>query len=316
MNSLIDKFPFPTPLFLHTSSDSSTDNECNIATGVDQKVSPCCVSSMTCLLASARASAKQSGVGGVLDMLQKKFKWGFKRLNYLCECLQHAGEIDCGASMALALLILNSIELNKDERDLRFAPVQLICGANFVQKAILNEEYLKQFKQQGIGSVPWISTDADCMYHQVVGIISVAKKTILLWDYGEWLLPCNDMSADEAILGLKVVVHDTCKDVFGDSMLYNWGGKSIQLNHWNKIEATTSLDICAEKLAPAVESLQSLLNCAETNNEHSTVECNKTNSVEKECNSKVTVCVSGCHMSANPCSGVGMFWYSMHDLEQ
>lgn len=210
--------------------------------------------------------------------------------------------------MAAALTVLNSLTLNDSEKDLRFVPVQLICKLNSSQKDCFTSEYAAmEFKSSD--AAPWIVDD--CEYHLVVGVLSTTNNTIQLWNFKEWLLPCTDFQLDgEPVIAVRVACTETMlrpntSAVAPSLPQWMWCDTPLSLGKWCRLDeghrrggkmpgwslsalfgggdrSSTTLPMDRDNVALPPPSQHAPLN-----------------------SSKVAVCISGCHMSTMPCSGVG-----------
>lgn len=300
MEDLIARFTSPTPLFLHTKDESDAGSlELN-------KLAPCCLSCLSSMNAAAQSCSALTGVAGVLDMLQRRIKWGYARCDFLCECFERPGELDCGAGMALALIVLNSIALKESEKSLRFLSVQLVKKINSSQHQDFNANF--KHTTSSTENATWIGVN--CMYHQVVGVVDTLHKTVALWDfgqweYGQWLLPSSDTTQEESILAVRLVNDASSSTLTSEERdeTYWWRDREIKLNEWSRTQTlpqNTTNDMCAQKF----KSLNDLFACATGSHGHLTSFDSEQGSNSDQL-AQVTVCVSGCHMSAIPCSGVG-----------
>ena len=270
------KFPSPSPIVVHVQNDSKV-------------ISPCCKTSLACIVSSAQACLSTNGVAGVLNMLENSIHWGFARKDYVCECLSHMNELDCEAGAALVVKVLRSVHFLGKENDLQFVSVQLIEAYNASNTTITTNQY-KQVKPDSV--VPWIS--GSYYYHVAVGIISTVTtstggRSIKIWDFGKWLQPYQVATEDSAIISVRVVSSNS-------TAFYDWNGTKLVANEWNSTGvAWNNSAVVNEEVGPTVQhAVLPTPNAAA---------CNALELPQHH--QKLTVYVSGCHMSANPCSGVG-----------
>jgi len=272
------KFPSSNQIFFHFQNDS-TKKSWNKP--IKKVIAPCCKASLACLVSSAQSCLSTSGVAGVLNMIENSIHWGFARKTYVCECIEHMNELDCEASAALAVKILRSVQFIGKEDDLQFVPVQLIGVCN--DSHITVEK--NQFKQQTHDSeVPWMA--GSYYYHVAVGIISPMRGTIKIWDFGTWLQPYQEATEDCAIVSMRVD---------SSTAVYDWLGTKLVANQWTRTgdgwnkkrndEDSSHFTLPRIKNVP----LPTVINAPILPNKI------------------LIVYVSGCHMSANPCSGVGKY---------
>jgi hypothetical protein len=168
---------------------------------------------------------------------------------------------------------------------------------------------------------PWIASD--CEYHQVVGIVNTSNKTILLWNYGEWLLPARDLTLEETILAVRIVsrgVNCLSLSEEEEGAVYSWRGMALRLNQWTRSETPSTLTLRENKrtIFQPLRSLFSSTPCPAAashrlyrpDGEHLPDDsipdvCDEVEVEEARSEATITICVGGCHMSAMPCSGVG-----------
>lgn len=282
------KFQIPSPVAVHFQNDAKV-------------ISPCCKTSLACIVSSAQSCLSTNGVAGVLHMLENSIHWGFARKDYVCECLSHMNELDCEAGAALAVKVLRSVQFPGKENDLQFVPVQLIEACNTSNITMTANQY-KQLMPDSV--VPWIS--GSYFYHVAVGIISTTTTTttgarsIKIWDFGQWLQPYQVATEDSAIVSMRVVSSNSSSTAF-----YDWSGTKLIANEWTstgdawktstvvkeKEEDTSHPTVQHAVLPLPTAAIAVAINASEISQQHQ----------------MLTVFVSGCHMSANPCSGVGKY---------
>mmetsp|Transcript_26423 Transcript_26423/g.36365 ORF Transcript_26423/g.36365 Transcript_26423/m.36365 type:complete len:1107 (+) Transcript_26423:340-3660(+) len=269
---LQSKFSSPSPIVVHFQN--GLKEPWNKQTKKD--VASCCKTAIASIVSSAQSCLSTNGVAGVLNMLEKRIHWGFARKDYVCECLECMNELDCEAGASLAVKILRSVQFIGREDELQFVPVQLIRAFNTSSITITKNQYT-QLKHDSV--VPWMA--GSCSYHLVVGIISVRRGTIKLWDFGVWLQPSREATEDSAILSVRVV---------SSTAVYDWYGTKLVANQWTNCgdgwnKSRTNEGTSCPTLPWAKNVLLPLVSLVPQ---------------------QLTVFVSGCHMSANPCSGVGV----------
>jgi hypothetical protein len=187
-------------------------------------------------------------------------------------------ELDCEAGSALAIKVLRSVKFSGTEDELQFVPVQLIRAFNASSTAITKNQF-KQLKHDSV--IPWMA--GSYSYHVVVGIISATRGTIKIWDFGMWLQPYCEATEDCAIVAVRVVSSTAVHDWYGTKLVANqW---IYTGDGWNKSKADKD---ASQSTFPWFK--KSFLSTA--------IDA----SVLSE---QLSVYVSGCHMSANPCSGIG-----------
>ena len=67
----------------------------------------CCRCTCSAHTACIVAGAMKNGIFGAMEMLVSKHQWGVARVDYCCEQSHHMGHLDCSASSAFAIDMLN-----------------------------------------------------------------------------------------------------------------------------------------------------------------------------------------------------------------
>jgi hypothetical protein len=286
VQKLISFFPLPVTISLHLQSERDSvaheetaeilnlkeiikenlkENEVKISL----QPAACCVSTLTYLKSFLHTPY---GLFGALNLLAQRFKWGFGRCDYLCQCISQADNLDCGSGMALALTVLRSFK-----GDHLLATVQLVIGHSrfntYLWKHLIQKDNPFMTKEELRQKMIWI--EEDCHYHTCIGLISKDNLTgewsLKVWDYGLWILPSQELNALAPRLAIRVQ-RDVCHTSSPNS--FKWGHLTIPEGVW-------------------IDLLPTLANSSFDGNQSSGSFCPR-------------VFISGCHMSGSPCPGVGI----------
>lgn len=271
---------------------------------------PCCASAMAVLRSEVVAAAAHcdDGLQGVLSYLGGRFAWGVMFETHLCGMMKSADQLDCGAMTAVALLALN-IFLQQERKcnprspnaKLALANVQLILRDDVTNSSLAAKQIRKQYKDRANLFCRWMRDDA--VYHQVVGIYSTESRAMMVWDFQKWLLcPAGPLkNAENAIVAIRVNTHsDYAK--FSDVSV-SWDGMvDVPLGKWTVLLRSPS---------PAFPQVDSPKESQEgvftpTTLESPTSASLSSSSVIEEKGKMLVVYASGCHVSSNPMTGVGI----------
>lgn len=176
---------------------------------------PCCVAALAILKANVIAAATSSPNGGldaVLHFLERSFTWGVKRSYFLCDMLNNADNIDCGARTALSLFAVNtfirfqnqplSILRPIHQLELALVAVQVIERQEPLDQISYGKQLLTHYKEKASEYGVWM--EDNCSYHCMLGIFSVQTKVMNIWDYGTWkTFQANPERMNNSILSVK-----------------------------------------------------------------------------------------------------------------
>ena len=228
---LQSRFSTATEIHCHKDSNGNTAQCCKIA--------------QFTMESSIIACGSKSGLSGVLDYLQSKFRWGLRQEKYYCNCLK-ADSLACGASTAIACWALEYF------RDIDM--LSAYDGGNFSVVAVQTIDqcsaenanlWRSEIKKRGDDSAKWICDS--CNFHECIGIIDMKTRELSVWDFGEWRRPYSSRGTEGALLSIRL---DT-RCIGNASKLQdyrqltsskvNWDGFEMEFEKWTEVPSEASL---------------------------------------------------------------------------
>lgn len=288
----------------------------------------CCRCTCSAHTACIVAGAMKNGIFGAMEMLVSKHQWGVARVDYCCEQSYHMGHLDCSASSAFAIDMLNHGLFNGPTGTNPRMPsgpglsrgwmatsdgghqkwrneavyVQLVVRSNSGNgqrwRRLIDKVYSGE-DQKGVRELSaWVGEGF--IYHVCTGIVchstagtstSVpdAPSRLHVWDFSEFKLPPQSTEMEESVQAICVTPVPGANNPGGACSLFDWEGVELIPGQWRVFEQGVN-----EKQYDQVHQ------CPD---QSGAVIFPGTNVADA---GAFTVYISGCHMSGNPCPGAGI----------
>eukprot|EP01031_Cornospumella_fuschlensis_P026784 gene26784-32363_t len=264
----------------------------------------CCSSAMAVFRSSVLAAAAMcdDGLQGVLAYLNGSFAWGIKFETHLCCMLRSPEQLDCGAMTGVAILALQMFLEDVQQgtprsayADLRVANVEMVMLEDSSNSNITIQKIESRFGDSAKDYCRWIRNSV--VYHQCVGLFSMQTGHLVVWDYGKWHVYLNGTQVRQhGIIAIKVnpvSAENSPSEVF-------WCGRArLQCHKWNILGDNSSTNAnfdysqevrCDAPFSPTTTTRSSSPGLSDSEGK----------------DHELVVFISGCHMSVNPMTGVGL----------
>lgn len=209
------------------------------------KIARCCQIAQLTMGSTIIACGLKSGLSGVLDYLQSKFRWGLEQEKFYCRCLNKSS-LACGASTAVACWALEyyrDMEFLSTHADQNFSviSVQMIEECSLVN-ANLWRSVMEKRKDD---CSRWICDT--CNFHECIGIINKKTRELSVWDFGVWRKLHSSYDTAGALLSIRLDTRckgNTAKFQEYQEMIHsgvNWDGCEMQFEKWMEVPSEASL---------------------------------------------------------------------------
>lgn len=240
------------------------------------------------------------GLMGVLEFMRSKFVWGAARKNEIGDISDLTERVDCIGQASIALGIVYDFCVD-NRTDITLATIQLVKRADrqdiAVWNTVIEDMHLNRATESELEELKgWLI--GDYIYHQCIGLIS-PSGVLTIWDNnGDILMPPRVLADENVILAIQVT------PFLGNSWQLGtlphrhfdwlqWEHVPVPTSKWVRLNDSSFGDLFSA--ARAVVS--TVVEVAAGSPDEISVPLAPTSH---------TVLITGCHMSPNPCPGVGI----------
>jgi hypothetical protein len=289
----------------------------------------CCQAVSTQFRSSVKASSDANGVGGVVDFFTSKFDWGCVPCRHFCEYYKYSKHLYCTATMGVGLEALRVCqEFTKGACPFQLVTVELIKVFGKGNVATYKNELATAAKDHPDLAIHkgWLLEEGG--YHNVVGIVDgEGRLTVCNYD-GKFLFPRENIDDEDSTVAVRISHWQGCVSLArGATPLrqVTWTGLPLTLNQWEdiipqRLPAALSREDQLAQLARAFAGERQECPCISAQPSFCLTPATATTTESAPAFASMTsadfngsageptpvLLITGTHMSANPCPGVGV----------